>query len=156
PGQLHVLSAPDGARVTLDERYQGTTPLSVGPVEPGTHRVRIEMDGRFPLERQVHLDAAQSLQIQISRDELAARHTWAPWVAYGAATAAVVSASAAVVFGSAARADATGPTREDAMADLERNRRYATIANILFATAGVCAAGSLATFIGLRRDIAGH
>lgn len=154
PGQVRVSSLPDGARVTLDERYQGTTPISLGPVEPGAHRLRIEMDGRFPFERVVEVAAAQRVLVTVDRDELKPRRTWAPYVVYGAGAVAVAALAAAALYGTAARADASGPTRLDAQQDLERRKQYATTSNVLFAAGGVLAGVSLFTFVWLRHDVA--
>jgi hypothetical protein len=47
-GSLMVDSRPIGARVFVDERMVGTTPLLLDSVSAGEHRVRLEMDGFGP------------------------------------------------------------------------------------------------------------
>jgi hypothetical protein len=44
-GTLTVLSRPDGARVYLDDRLVGTTPLTLPQVGAGQHAVRLEREG---------------------------------------------------------------------------------------------------------------
>ena len=45
PAALQVDSRPRGARVFLDGRLVGTTPLNLADVTPGTHAVRIDLTG---------------------------------------------------------------------------------------------------------------
>jgi hypothetical protein len=135
--------------------YRGTTPLSLAAVEPGTHRLRMEMHGRFPFKRELTLGPAESLAVSVKGEELASRRRWATYAAYGTAAAALVPFSAGAVFGTLGRVDASGPTRRDAQADLEQRVQYATTANVLFIFGGALVASSIFTFIWLRRDIAG-
>ena len=44
-GSLFVESRPSGARVFVDNRSIGTTPLSIPDLTPGNHRVRLELAG---------------------------------------------------------------------------------------------------------------
>jgi hypothetical protein len=45
PGELQVESRPRGARVFIDGRLVGTTPMLVQDVRPGAHAVRIDLAG---------------------------------------------------------------------------------------------------------------
>ncbi len=45
PASLKVVSNPEGARVFVDESYQGKTPLKVSPLAPGFHKVKLELAG---------------------------------------------------------------------------------------------------------------
>ncbi len=47
---IPVTSRPPGARVTLDGEAVGTTPVSLRLTRKTNHVVRVEMDGREPLE----------------------------------------------------------------------------------------------------------
>jgi hypothetical protein len=156
PGQLRVDSTPPGATVVVDERDRGITPLWVSPLEPGAHRLRIEMNGRFPLKRELVLAPGQDLLVTVGKDELPPRRAWAPYLAYGTAAIAVLSFAAAGLFGTLARVDASGRTRGDAQMDLELRKTYATITNVLLVTGGAMAGVSAFTFIRLRHDIAGE
>ncbi len=45
PAPLRVLSDLPGARVFLDRKFVGTTPLDVREVTPGSHRLNVSVDG---------------------------------------------------------------------------------------------------------------
>jgi hypothetical protein len=68
-GSLLVRSTPLGARVLVDGREYGRTPLTVGNLSRGTHRVRVIRDGYEPDERQVTVTSAQrahSMTVRLS------------------------------------------------------------------------------------------
>ena len=44
-GSLQVVSRPAGAQVYLDDVRVGTTPLTLGAVREGFHRVRLDLPG---------------------------------------------------------------------------------------------------------------
>jgi hypothetical protein len=155
-GQLRVDSVPEGATVVFDERYRGATPLWVNPVAPGTHRLRIEMNGRFPWKQDLQIAAGQNLLVAVNRDQLAPRRTWAPYAAYGSAALAVLACGTAALFGTLAQMEPTGRTRRETEQDLETKRTYASVANALFVTGGVLAGTSAITFFTLRKDIFGE
>lgn len=54
-GSLTVDSRPAGARVFVDGKQMGTTPLQVGTVQAGEHAVRLERDGYRPWSRSVRV-----------------------------------------------------------------------------------------------------
>jgi hypothetical protein len=153
PGELRVETVPAGAMVTIDEQQRGTTPLLVSPVAPGVHRLRIEMDGRFPLKRDLVIAPAESMLISVSDGELERRRRWAPYLAYGSAGAALLSFSAAAFFGTLAGADPDGSTRREAQQDLDLRIGYANVANALLLVGTVLAGTSLYTFVRYRRDL---
>jgi hypothetical protein len=153
--QLRVTSVPGGATVVLDDQRRGTTPLTVEPLEPGRHRVRIEMTGRFPWKNEVTLAPGQNLLVSVSRDELAPRRVWTRYAAYGSAGGAALSLGAAAVFGILARMSA-GASRGDAQMDLQVRKTYATTTNALLVTGGALALVSAVVFVAYRRDVAGE
>ena len=55
PARLNVVSAPEQARVFLDDDYQGKTPVTITSVAPGTHKIRVELPGHAPITRTVTL-----------------------------------------------------------------------------------------------------
>jgi hypothetical protein len=61
-GRLLVRSTPAGARVLLDGRDVGETPLTLGTVAFGTHVVRIAHQGYVAAERRVRIRSAQPAQ----------------------------------------------------------------------------------------------
>jgi serine/threonine-protein kinase len=65
-----VRSTPAGARVLLDGKNVGLTPLTLRDLEPGSHAVRIVRDGYVAVERRVALTrtrASQSIAVNLSR-----------------------------------------------------------------------------------------
>ena len=155
-GQLRVETVPEGATVVVDDRYRGTTPLWVNPVLPGSHRLRIEMNGRFPWKRDLQIASGQSLLVSVKRDDLSPRHTWAPYVAYGSAALAVLACGTAALFGTLARGEPTGGTRRETQQDLQTNETFASLANVLLVVGGALAGTSVFTFFKFRRDINGE
>ena len=55
PATLLVVSLPDKARVYLDNEFKGETPLTLGDLAPGEHRVRVERPGFDPNARTLTL-----------------------------------------------------------------------------------------------------
>jgi hypothetical protein len=69
-GRVLVRSSPAGARVVLDGREVGMTPVTVRALSFGTHLVRVTRDGYVDDERRVSVSAkrpAQSLIVELSR-----------------------------------------------------------------------------------------
>ena len=74
-GRLLIRSTPAGARVVLDGRDVGETPVTVRDVARGAHTVRVVRDGYVADQRRVIVTAAspaQSLTIALARDRPAA------------------------------------------------------------------------------------
>jgi eukaryotic-like serine/threonine-protein kinase len=65
-GALAVDSRPTGARVFLDGKPIGTTPLMVPSVAPGDHAIRLELDGYRPWTSSVRMVAAESNRVTAS------------------------------------------------------------------------------------------
>jgi len=55
PARLNVVSSPEQARVFMDNDYQGKTPVTISPIVPGTHELRVELAGHAPVTRSVTL-----------------------------------------------------------------------------------------------------
>ena len=74
-GRLLVRSTPSGARVFVDDREYGQTPVAVRNLAPGAHRVRIARDGYATDERRVVItpsNLAQSMIVVLERPSDAA------------------------------------------------------------------------------------
>jgi serine/threonine-protein kinase len=74
-GSLLVRSTPLGARVLVDGREYGRTPLTVGNLSRGSHNVRVIRDGYEPDDRQVTVTSAQrahSMTVRLSPQRVAA------------------------------------------------------------------------------------
>jgi PEGA domain/Protein kinase domain len=65
-GALAVDSRPTGARVFLDGKPIGTTPLMVPSVAAGDHAIRIELEGYRPWSSSVRMVAAESNRVTAS------------------------------------------------------------------------------------------
>jgi len=65
-GALAVDSRPTGARVFLDGKPVGSTPLMVPSVAAGEHAIRIELDGYRPWSSSVRMVAAESNRVTAS------------------------------------------------------------------------------------------
>lgn len=59
PGQLQILSIPVGARVYVDDQFKGNAPVKLEKVDPGTLRVRVEMEGYESMARDVEVRTGQ-------------------------------------------------------------------------------------------------
>ena len=64
-GELHVTSTPDGARVLVDGKDRGVTPLTVGNLKPGAHEVTIASSAGT-VHRSVTLDPGEAADIDES------------------------------------------------------------------------------------------
>ena len=65
-GRLNVESRPDAARVFLDGRLIGTTPLVVASVPAGEHAIRIERDGYRRWSSSIRIVAAEQNRVTAS------------------------------------------------------------------------------------------
>jgi hypothetical protein len=52
---LEISSNPSGAKVFLERKYKGTTPLKIPDLRKQTYRIRIEKDGYEPIEDKIVL-----------------------------------------------------------------------------------------------------
>lgn len=66
PASLEVVSRPAGARVFLDGKLVGTTPLRGTESAPGSHRVRLELAGYAPWTATVRVSAGERTRIAAS------------------------------------------------------------------------------------------
>jgi hypothetical protein len=58
-GRLVVRSTPTGARVFVDGRDRGRTPLTLASLSPGSYAVRVVRDGYAPVERRLTVSASR-------------------------------------------------------------------------------------------------
>lgn len=96
PATLTLTSDPDGATVTVDGEYRGTTPLDVGLTPDEPHELVVAKSGHESVRREVTLGAAQSEALAL---ELAPR--------YGTVFLAVQPADAELYVNGEARGSAT-------------------------------------------------
>jgi hypothetical protein len=65
-GSIFVDSRPRGARVLLDGRAVGTTPVQLADIGAGTHVVRIELSGHRPWTTSARVVAGQAVRVAAS------------------------------------------------------------------------------------------
>ena len=65
-GTLVVASKPTGARVVLDGREAGKTPLTLRDVKPGSHKVRLELTGYRSWSSTVRVAAGRQRKVAAS------------------------------------------------------------------------------------------
>jgi TonB family protein len=63
-GALEIVSDPPGARVSVDGRPRGQTPLKISELTPGQHRVRLA-SGRTSVDRRVVVTAGASAMVVV-------------------------------------------------------------------------------------------
>ena len=66
PGSLEVRSRPSGAKVFVNDRLVGSTPLAMPELPAGPATVRIEMDGYRVWETTVQIDAGGQARLAAS------------------------------------------------------------------------------------------
>ena len=86
----------------------------------------------------------------------AARRGWPFYAGIGAAGAAVLSLSAAGVFGTLAREEPTGVTRAEIQRDLDTRDAYASTANTLLVVGGALGAAAIALLVWQRGHFGGR
>lgn len=64
PGQVQILSEPQGAEVTVDGRAVGRAPLEM-TIAPGQHQVRVQQPGYLTEERLIEVSAGNRLSLSV-------------------------------------------------------------------------------------------
>ena len=62
-GQLVVSSSPSGARIMIDGKQMGETPMQIPAILIGEHRLRLEKSGSAPLAKTVIIEEGKTLTI---------------------------------------------------------------------------------------------
>jgi len=65
-GSVAVTTTPEKAKVILDGEEMGRTPLTIEPVEPGSHGLRLERRGKSLVLQQVLVDAGKTVELDIT------------------------------------------------------------------------------------------
>lgn len=65
-GAVYIDTRPSGARVTIDGRTAGTTPLRVPELAPGSHTIRLELAGHKSVTTTVVVRAGQQVPVRVS------------------------------------------------------------------------------------------
>jgi hypothetical protein len=69
PGGLNVQSRPDGARVYVNDRLAGSTPIAIPGLPAGPATVRIELDGYEPWTTTVSVGAGEQTRVGASLEK---------------------------------------------------------------------------------------
>jgi len=80
-GRLLIRSTPAGARVKVDGRDVGVTPVTVRDLGRGPHKIQIARDGYMPADRRVTITSsaeAQSITIELARLNASTREPATP------------------------------------------------------------------------------
>ncbi len=65
-GSIVVSTNPGKAKVILDGEEKGRTPVTIEPVQPGSHGLRIERRGKSSVLQQVVVDAGKTVELDIA------------------------------------------------------------------------------------------
>ena len=68
PGSITISSKPSGAKITINGRHYGDTPLKMSNLKPGTFAIRLEKDGFDPVSRNVELPPGENLELMLNLD----------------------------------------------------------------------------------------
>jgi serine/threonine protein kinase len=68
-GALYVVSRPMGARVTVDGRLVGATPLLLTDVSSGSHTIQLQADGHKPWQTTVQVKMGERTRVAASLEE---------------------------------------------------------------------------------------
>jgi hypothetical protein len=72
--RVEVTTRPDGARVQVDGRSIGSTPLTEPLIlGPGDHTVQARLDGHEPAERKIRVAAGDTLRVEFELDRMVER-----------------------------------------------------------------------------------
>jgi hypothetical protein len=72
-GALSIVTRPPGARVRVDGRDVGVSPIFVGQLDPGPHTVRFDLPGYTPWTTTVTLKAGDRLRVAASMERASSR-----------------------------------------------------------------------------------
>ena len=68
-GALYIVSRPMGARVTVDGRFVGATPLLLTDVSSGSHTIELQADGHKPWQTTVQVKVGERTRVAGSLEE---------------------------------------------------------------------------------------
>ncbi len=104
PGAIHVVTTPAGARISVDGKRRGTSPLEVSGLHSSKkHKVSARLKGYRPASREVTVYPGEVTEVTMQLERLPAR------AAYGSLT--VISYPSATLFIDGREMGPTGPDR---------------------------------------------
>jgi len=163
PARLRFMTDQLGASVTIDEESRGV--IREGgfevEVEPGQHRIVIELEGYEPVEHEITVNAGEARDLQVSLERISNPQSEeqtgvSALVPILVGTAAVAVAGTGLAFGllSNSRAEeereydmeTPGATVAEMQGLASEAEDFATYANIAFGVAGALAVAAIVTF----------
>ncbi len=151
PGVVRVLGNIRGAKIHMDDAFVGTVPLRRTGLKPGTIRLRIEADGYFFAERTVVVVPGKTIVVRFVLVPVPPRKaTWKVYLAWSSFGVSLAAAAAAGATGGLSR-KVRGTTQAELLADLDRRRRLALVANVMIGVSAAAALTSAALFIFARK-----
>ena len=73
PATLKVVSSPEGARVFVDDDYQGKTPVTISSLKPGLRKLKLELPGHATVVRMVSAANGAELTENIAMESVLGR-----------------------------------------------------------------------------------
>lgn len=98
-GQIVVTTTPDGASVYLNDRLTSASDTTIGFLDPGIYKVKIQKEGYFPWEKEVFVKADLATQIDALLFPQAPEIK--PLTSSGAANPTLSQDNSKIVFGTA-------------------------------------------------------
>ena len=65
-GSIYVSTSPSGARVHLNDQYQGLSPITLSGIRPGSYSIDAEMDGYETSETTVYVTAGSTKNVYLT------------------------------------------------------------------------------------------
>jgi len=68
PGSISIVSKPSGAKITINGKHYGDTPLKMSNLKPGSFAIQLEKTGYDPVTRNVELPPGENLELMLNLD----------------------------------------------------------------------------------------
>ena len=68
PGSISIVSKPSGAKITINGKHYGDTPLKMSNLKPGSFAIQLEKTGYDPVTQNVELPPGENLELMLNLD----------------------------------------------------------------------------------------
>ncbi len=65
-GAINLTSTPSGAKIYLDDKYQGITPLTLSNLKPGTYQLRLIQSGYQDWQQEATVSPDKTIEIFVN------------------------------------------------------------------------------------------
>jgi hypothetical protein len=148
---IQIVDAPDGAQISVDGKAWGRTPRPDPiPVDPGSHRVVLKLDGHQDYRATVGVPAGQKVEVRPEMEPTgpaAHKGSIAPYIIGGTGVALVLGAA---VTGGLALSKAKGADTRDG-SDADSARTLGRTADVLGVLGGAAIGAAIIWWIIQRR-----